>query len=227
MIEWDDYWKDYSTSKAEKWLISERDKIINEYLNRSNKKKKKVIEVGCGFGSNLRLLKTTRTDVECYALDMSKEAIKAIKQLIPNSVVADCRKTNFKCKKFDLILSAGLMEHFKNEMPFVREMKRILKDDGLLVTFVPARYSLWQLYQRLHFGLWKHGYEKAYAHNALRKLFSENGFKVIEIRGIDPFSVSGFIMKLFNVSFQPAIRRSPQRSAYTELCVIAQKCLRK
>ena len=83
---------------------------------------KKVIEVGCGFGSNLRLIHSTRNDVDCYALDKSSEAVKSIKKIIPNTVVADCKKTDFPDKKFDLIYSSGLMEHFKDEIPFLKEM---------------------------------------------------------------------------------------------------------
>lgn len=225
MIEWDDYWKDYSISKAEKWLISERDKILNYYLDRMNHLKKEVLEVGCGFGSNLRRISKERKDINSYALDKSIEAIKLIKNVISNAVVSDCISTGFLDKRFDLIYSAGLMEHFTDEVPFLSEMKRILKDDGILITIVPGRYSLWKLYQLLHFGLWQHGYEKSYTYDGLKRLFKDNGLQIIEITGIDPFSIAGFIMKVFNISFNPVIKRTLQRSGYTELCVVARKRL--
>jgi SAM-dependent methyltransferase len=223
MISWDEYWRDYSASKAEKWLISERDRILQRYLDRIPHTRKRVLEVGCGFGSNLRILHNTRKDVECCALDSSIEAIRSVKEAVPQVVVADCRSTGFPDNSFDLVYSAGLMEHFADELPFIREMHRIVKSEGSVVTIVPARYSLWKLYQLLHFGLWQHGFEKAYSYEQLRLLFCGNGFRVMEIIGIDPFSISGFVMKLLNVSFDPPIKRSPQRSAYTELCVIAKK----
>ena len=223
MISWDDYWKEYSPSKAESWLISERDRIISHYLDKLVIPEKKIIEVGCGFGSNLRIINKKRDDVECFALDSSEEAIKAIRKEIPNAVVADCRKTNFNNNEFDIIYSAGLMEHFKDEEPFLKEMKRIVKDNGFIITFVPARYSLWKLYQLLHLGLWQHGFEKAYTYKNLKYLFRYNGFYLEDIVGIDPFSISGLIMKLFNISFDPPIKKTPQKSAYTELCIIAKK----
>lgn len=223
MISWDDYWRSYSASKAEKWLISERDRILQRYLDSLTVERKRVLEVGCGFGSNLRMLHNTRKDLHCCALDNSLEAIRAVKEAVPEAVVADCRRTGFPDNSFDLVYSAGLMEHFIDEIPFVKEMRRIVRRDGYVVTIVPARYSLWKLYQLLHFGLWQHGYEKAYTHEGLHALFSRNCFKVVEIIGIDPFSISGFLMKLFNISFNPPFKRSPQRSAYTELCVVARK----
>ena len=223
MIEWDDYWKNYKVSKAERWMIEERDNILNKYLDKLNASNKKVLEVGCGYGSNIQLLKEKRKDVECSVLDNSEIAIEKIKERIPNAYLGDCRETPFEDDQFDLVYSAGLMEHFKDENPFLDEMKRITSKDGFLITFVPAKYSLWQIYQLLHLGNWKHGYEKAYVLTDLENLFTSNGFRLIEESGIDPFSINGFLMKLLNVSYDPVHKKSFLQSGYTELCVVAQK----
>lgn len=223
MIEWNDYWATYSTSKAELWMIGERDVVLNKYLDLIDKPVKKVLEVGCGFGSNIKLLKSKRSDVEVYTLDNSETAIERIKETIPNSYLGDCRETPFEDNQFDLVYSAGLMEHFKDELPFINEMKRIVNTPGYLVTFVPAKISLWQLYQLLHFGNWQHGYEKAYSYSGLKKLFVENNFKINEISGIDPFSINGFLMKLLNKSFDPLFKRSFIKSGYTEISIVTQK----
>jgi len=223
LISWDDYWKTYSTSKAEKWMIFERDKILNKYINKINREKKKVIEIGCGFGSNITLLSERRADVEPYALDYSEESVKLVKERIPNTVLADCRETGFEDNFFDIVYSAGLMEHFRDEIPLLQEWKRILKPDGFLVTFIPARFSLWQLYQLIHLGNWQHGYEKSYTYRRLKNLMLNNDFKIVEILGIDPFSVNGFIMKLLDKEFVPKWSNSFLKSGYTELCIITQK----
>ncbi|OQX56257.1 MAG: hypothetical protein B5M53_02380 [Candidatus Cloacimonas sp. 4484_209] len=223
MVTWDDYWKNYSPSKAEKFLISERDKVLNKYLDKLPAGAKNVLEVGCGFGSNIRLIKGKREDVNCFALDYSPEAINAVRNEIPDAIVADCRSMGFSDKSFDLVYSAGLIEHFVDETPVLSEMRRILKDDGYIVTFVPARYSLWEFYQLLHFGFWQHGYEKSYTYNGLKELFLLNRFRVVEIGGIDPFSIQGMLMKVFNISFEPLIKKSPQKSGYTELFIVTKK----
>lgn len=223
MIEWDDYWRNYQPSKAEKYLISLRNEIICDYIDKIDTPQKRVIEIGCGYGSNLRLINSERKDTTCFGLDISIEAIKVISKVIRNSIVSDCNKACFSSKIFDVIYSSGLMEHFRDEIPFLSEMKRILKDSGYLITIVPARYSLWELYQLLHFGLWQHGYEKAYTYNGLYYLFEANGFNVVEIKGIDPMSFSGFLMKLFNTTSVPIFKKSINKSAYTELCVVARK----
>ncbi|MBN2572525.1 MAG: class I SAM-dependent methyltransferase [Ignavibacteriales bacterium] len=223
MISWDDYWKKYKISKAERWLIRERDKILNTFIDKILSANKKVIEIGCGYGSNITLINETRSDVECYALDNSQASIDLVKERIPNSIIADCRETNFPDNTFDIVYSAGLMEHFEDEKPLLDEWKRILKPNGYMLTFIPAKYSLWQFYQLLHFGKWKHGYEKAYTHKKLLKLFEKNNFEIIEVLGIDPFSINGFFMKLFNISFKPFFKKSCSKSGYTELCIIVKK----
>jgi SAM-dependent methyltransferase len=223
MIQWDDYWKSYSVSKAEKWLILERNKILNEYLDKIDKPVKKVIEIGCGFGSNIHLLKKSRADVECHALDNSQVSVDIVNKKIDKAFMADCRDTNLPDDSYDLIFSAGLMEHFKDEKPLLDEWKRILSPGGFIVTFVPAKYSLWQIYQFFHFGNWQHGYEKAYSYSQLYNLHKGNGFEVVEIVGNDPFSLNGSIMKVFNVSFKPIWKKNIIKSGYTELCVIVQK----
>gem|GEM_PF-795178 len=223
MTNWDDHWAKYSVSKAERWLILERDKIINSYLDKLGSSRKEVVEVGCGYGSNIKLIKKNRDDVECYALDNSQVAIELVRREIPNSFLSDCRKTPFADNKFDLIFSAGLMEHLWDERPFLKEMRRILKDNGYMITFVPARFSLWKLYQLIHFGSWKHGYEKSYTYNDLKSLFLNNNFEVSEILGIDPFGINGFIMKLLDTKFTTIFRKSFLKSGYLELCVIAKK----
>jgi ubiquinone/menaquinone biosynthesis C-methylase UbiE len=223
LISWDDYWKTYSTSKAERWMIFERHKILTEYIDKINRDRKKVIEIGCGFGSNITLLSERRNDCDCYALDYSEESVKLVKERIPNTVLADCRDTGFENDFFDVVYSAGLMEHFRDEKPLLSEWKRILKPDGFLVTFIPARFSLWQLYQLIHLGNWQHGYEKSYTYGRLKKLMQENGFEIVDILGIDPFSLNGFIMKLLDKEFVPRRTKSFLKSGYTELCIITKK----
>ena len=223
MIEWDKYWQDYSMSKAEKWLMQKRHIILNRYIDLVDVSEKRVIEMGCGYGSNIRLLNRMRKDIIPYAVDLSPVAIEKVKKEINNAYVSDVMKTPFDDDYFDVIYSAGLMEHFPDEALFIKEMKRILKPSGIMITFVPARYSLWQVYQMLHFGKWQHGYEKAYTYSALKNVLEREGFEHLYISGIDPFSVPGFIMKIFNISFEPLIEHTPVRSGYTEIYTISRK----
>ncbi|MCM2266173.1 MAG: class I SAM-dependent methyltransferase [Elusimicrobiales bacterium] len=223
MYDWDDFWKGHKASKAETWLMLERDKLLNRCLDALPPGPKNVLEVGCGSANNLRLLQRRRRDVTCYALDNSQEAISRVKADFPNAVLGDCERSPFESGKFDLIYSAGLMEHFPDEKPFLLEMRRLLKDGGVMLTCVPGRYTLWRLHQLLFFCLLSHGYEKSYTHGGLMTLFGTTGYEVLEYTGLDPFSAQGAVMKLLNLSFDPPLKTIPFKSAYTELCVLARR----
>lgn len=123
-------------------------------------------------------------------------------------------------KKFNLIYSAGLIEHLTPEDQYIQEMKKVLADDGYLVAFVPARVSLWKLWI---LATRKHGFERSYTAKALRALFERNGLRVVRLVGFDPFSINGFIMKLLGVRFRPFWKKSFLKSGYTELCIVCQK----
>jgi hypothetical protein len=91
-----------------------------------------------------------------------------------------------------------------------------------MVTSIPARYSLWQLYKHVHGKNWIHGYEKSYTRKGLVKVLEKGGWKVDEVIGLDPFSINGFVMKLLGRSFQPAWTKSPLPAGYTELIAVTR-----
>ena len=223
MMSWDDYWKQYSISKAERWMIGERHAKLMSWIDRLGGGPKSVVEIGCGFGSNIRRIRDERTDVETHALDFSETSVERIRGAVDEVHRADCQATGLPDGRFDFIYSSGLMEHFRDEGPFLREMYRILRPGGLMTTFVPARWSLWQVYQFAHFGNRIHGYEKAYTMRGLKRTVRREGWVVEDEFGLDPFSFNGFLMKLAKTSFEPAWKRSFLASGYTEICVLTRK----
>lgn len=222
MITWDEYWKNYSISEAEKWMVEFRNKYFVKYIDKIIYDPKCILEVGCGAGNQIIMINKLRNDVECHALDLSPVSIEKVKKEIPNAYVGDCQDTKLPDNKFDMIFSAGLMEHFYDEVPFLNEMKRILKTDGYLITFVPAKYSLWQLYQLMHLGNWQHGYEKAYTDTDLIRLFSQNNFTIVDIIGMDPFSLNAVAMKFLGKRITPFAEKSIIKSGYTELGIVVK-----
>lgn len=221
--DWDRKWETHKTSKAEAWIASRRDRILDRCLDSLPGRKKAVLEVGCGSAINLRRIKNSRADADCWALDSSPVAVERAKKDFPNAAVGDCAKTPFPDGSFDLVYSAGVLEHLPDEAAFFAEMRRILRDGGLLVTFVPARYSLWRVYQLLLHWFAGNDYERAYTYGRLAALTRSGGLAEAGYFGLDPFSVQGAVMKVFNVSFEPPVESTPFRSAYTEICMVARK----
>ncbi len=219
---WDEFWEEYkSISNAEKMLILERDNLIKKIIKENFKGKKiKILEVGCGYASNSRILNKGKK-FEVFCLDSSKKVVKKVNKIIKNTILGDALNIPFKSNSFDIIFSAGLIEHFKNPSKIINEMERVVKKEGIIITFVPGKYSLWQLWIKIHGKKWQHGYEESYSIKKLNNLFNKKKFKIIQNGGFDPLSLRGIFLKFFNLDI--CIKKSFNKNAYTEIYSIVEK----
>ena len=100
---------------------------------------KKSLEVGCGRGtSSLYLNKYLGMDVTL--VDISEDAIKLAKYNFDkfgvegNIEVADSEKMSYEDASFDLTVSIGLAEHFKDYTQLFREQHRVLRPGGMMIS---------------------------------------------------------------------------------------------
>ena len=72
--------------------------------------------------------------------DLSPTAVASIRSLVTNDVhLLDGGRTLFADSEFDRIVIVDFLEHIQDDADFVGELRRILKDDGLLVINCPHR----------------------------------------------------------------------------------------
>jgi len=219
MKEWDHFWKEYHSSNAERHYIIARDAIIRKNAKLLHKEKIKILEAGCGFGSNSRIL-NRESGFEVHCIDISEEAINKVKEEIPRAYVGDIVKMPFKNDSFDIVFSAGVIEHFRDDTEVVNELYRITNKNGLIITFVPGRYTLWQIYKLLMGKRWVASYEKNYTITMLKNSFFKHDVKMVDSGGIDPFSFNALLLKLFKVKIFPNISFP---SAYLEIYLSVMK----
>lgn len=149
--EWDRYWtKKKTASQGVYRLIASlyRKTIIKRALNRviETEFKKSSILLHAGSGSG-QVDKDIVKKMDITALDISSEALKLYKAFNGESskiLKASIFEMPVADKSFDGIYNLGVHEHFsgsENEK-ILKEFKRVLKDDGKIVLFWPAKYSL-------------------------------------------------------------------------------------
>jgi SAM-dependent methyltransferase len=221
--QFDDFWRGYKEpSSSEKWLIYHRDKIIkkNSSIFFADKSKIKVLEVGCGYASNLRIL-TKDKRFETYGIDSSKTIIDKIKGDVSRTKLADGRKIPYPSKFFDIVFSAGLIEHYTDPSHLIEEMIRVTKNGGLIVTFVPGMFTLWRAFIGLRMILNKSVFEEPYTMGKLKRAFNYETLKLIENGGNDLFSINGLSLKLFNLNLFPITKGID--SACTEMYVVHKR----
>jgi SAM-dependent methyltransferase len=107
----------------------------------------RVLEVGCGSGNVLRVLKRAaagRGSVE--GLEVSGPASDAARKrtglTVTNGHLADLRSP----EPFDVIAAFDVLEHISDEAGVLSQMRSRLKSGGRLVLTVPAHPKLWSAF---------------------------------------------------------------------------------
>jgi ubiquinone/menaquinone biosynthesis C-methylase UbiE len=146
---WKDHWKRTARSKNSlKDAFYLMDRIKMEYLlPLFPKRGKRTLEVGAGSGRLSRFLADVGHDV--YCLDYCHEALKYATRCFQEDrsqgkfVEGKAEELPFDDETFDLVFSTGLLEHFENPVPLVKEMVRVLRSGGLFYSdIVPKKFSL-------------------------------------------------------------------------------------
>jgi len=111
----------------------------------------RVLDAGCGSGFFSarfleRGLRVTAMDISGEALDLAREATggRAEAYWTEDLLHEGFAARHGEC--FDLVFSDGLLEHFEvgEQKRMVRNMAGVLVPGGVVATFVPNKWSLWE-----------------------------------------------------------------------------------
>src|SRR5258708_26974757 len=113
-----------------------------------------AIEVGAGSGRLLIRLGQERP-YRLVAVDYAPYSVRAVRENLRRSakrgdaLFGDALALPFADASFDLVLSGGLLEHFREPGAVVREMVRVLRPGGLFYAdIVPRKTSLYRWSER-------------------------------------------------------------------------------
>lgn len=137
----------------------------------------KALDVACGQGYLLEILHAF-FDVECYGIEISKEAIKICNQREIEATIRKCpaEQIGFPSKVFRYVTCIGSLEHFNNIDKSLQEMHRVGKNNCQYCILVPNKSSWWHNtteQQEIN--------ETMYSLRGWSKIFKTNGFKIDKI----------------------------------------------
>ncbi len=100
-----------------------------------------VIDYGCGPGDYLKYAsEAVGSEGKVYAVDIHKTAIKFVGRLIKKRqiknvipVLAEGYSSNIKDNTADLVYALDMFHMIENADPFLNELNRITKKDGILI----------------------------------------------------------------------------------------------
>lgn len=127
------------------WFVGRRailesflERITNEL--RTANKDLRILDVGCGTGANLEMLKKYG---QSEGVDVSDDALEFCRQKGLKVHKGLAEKLPFDDETFDLVTALDVVEHLDDDIAGLAEMHRILKKGGKTLIFVPAFMWLW------------------------------------------------------------------------------------
>lgn len=132
---------------GERLIINEDIALEQEHLERYNFASqfvpgKKVLDMACGTGYGAKLLKLSGSSY-VLGIDISSETIKFAKSRCKTHglgfIISSADNVSVKDKSFDLIISFETIEHLNKYLDYLKEIKRLLKDDGLFIISTPNK----------------------------------------------------------------------------------------
>ncbi len=150
-----------------------------------------AIEIGAGSGRLLVRLGLERP-YRLVALDYAVYAMRAVRENAKRAgrdvglTLGDARALPFPDATFDVVLSGGLLEHFRDPRPVVREMSRILRPGGLFYAdIVPRKVSLYRWAERARMQrseqLYEGVYESDLSKSSWARVVSEAGLRDVRV----------------------------------------------
>jgi SAM-dependent methyltransferase len=140
----------------------------------------KILDVGCGGGSYLYRLK--QWGWETYGVEPSEAGAKQARSLglaVTHGMLLDA---NFPSGFFDVVYLSHVLEHLRDPYSTFREIKRILKPDGLVYLTVPNTRSLsFLVFRKNWYALDTPRHVVSYSPKTLQFLCAKTGFKIVSL----------------------------------------------
>lgn len=167
-------------------------------------KPNKILDIGTGGGmflDEMRLL-----GWKTYGVDISALAVEQLKKRGFNAFYGELEQSNFANDFFDVVRASYVIEHVRNPLTFLREIRRILKPGGTAIICLPKYDSFQAKFFLENWGILsipQHTYHFKYSNIeglvnkaglklAYKRFYSGGSFvpslrNLMQSKGVDPF----------------------------------------
>ena len=166
------------------WWFKTKKKIVTSqislYFAKKSKKNVNILDIGCGSGLMLNVLKEFG---KVSGMDASNDAINFSRTLNAGIIKKGSLPKNvpFVKKSFDLILALDVIEHIEEDCEALNSINYLMKKNGILVLTVPALMSLWSKFDEVNH------HKRRYRKSELTAKLKAANFQILRITYFNSF----------------------------------------
>ena len=177
---WDDFWK---RDRDLDEIYDNDGRIPEELLKRMDVRNTVVMEVGAATARDSVIL--AEKGAISVALDYSHEALRLAREAAQRAnvllllVCGDALALPFRDASIDLVFHQGVLEHFRDPLPLLRENVRVMKEGGKALIDVPQTVHIYTLIKKalIAMNVWFAGWETQFTAGQLAELLREAGLE--------------------------------------------------
>jgi SAM-dependent methyltransferase len=188
---------------------------LADLASRLNLEYDSCLDIGSGSGSYCLALKKMKVIKRGYLFDSSLSALRLAKKIFRyfgeecELILGDARAPPFKDKAFDISLTSGLLEHFKDgdQEKIICEQCRVSIDVFCQVPLDCPIYWLYQKMLAIISGGWRFGLERPFKIYQLKRLFAKCGYAIKAISYHDVLTAMFFLISSKSRCFKPVKKK--------------------
>lgn len=177
---WDDFWK---RDRDLDDIYDNDGRIPEELQRRMDVRDAIVMEVGAATARDSVIL--AENGAVSVALDYSHEALRLAREAAQRAgvqlllVCGDALALPFRKNSIDLVFHQGVLEHFRDPMPLLRENVRVVKENGAVLVDVPQTVHIYTLIKKslIAMNVWFAGWETQFTARQLAELLKQAGLE--------------------------------------------------
>lgn len=160
-----------------------------------------ILDIGCGNGALCNLMSNELPEANIVGIDYDKEGVELASKHYPSISfyqygVQDEPEELLAYENvfFDAVVSTEVVEHLFIPGLLPHYANKVLRSKGMFIITTPYHgyvknliLSIMDKWDSHHTPLWNGGHIKFWSKNTLTKLLNDNGFDVLEFRGVGRF----------------------------------------
>jgi dolichol-phosphate mannosyltransferase len=172
-----DYRAYYSRILPQRLWQRKRYNVVMDMLDN----KDRVLDIGCGSS------KIIKDIPQMVGLDINHRTLRYLSKDGYKVVEGDITSLPFKDGSFETVICSQVIEHIPQEKFDLKEIKRVLQKDGILILGTPDYdRKLWHIVEWIYGKVIPNGYAEQhithYTYDGLKKMLEDDGWQVIDFK---------------------------------------------